>query len=599
MSLKLKIRLSILTMLTLLLGLGGYTFFTIQRLEKGALGIQRANFRSVEYGEQMLRALEQLQEQPTAQPPLQQLRRALTREAANITETGELELVDTLTQQVADYQRLVDDRAPVARQVAQLHQLRAETHRMMQLNAASFNQQTQRITQQAAQERRTVLTLLLLSVAVGLGLIVRLPRVVLRPLRRLRADVEDVASPGPTTQVSIVKNDEVGAVALALNRAFGYMQDQRSVTRAALATERSRLESLIEHLDEGLLLLDPDRTVLLANPAARELLGREASDLVGRRAEDLSQQTELLHQLFRPLLAQEAVRAGETPAPVTVTINRPNGETAYYQLTLNHIVSRNRETSRTEFVGHILSLRNVSDFKKLDEVKSNYLATISHELKTPLASIKLSLMLLQDERTEAEERQRLADGIRDETQRLLGMVGQLLAVSRLDAGAEIQFDVQPIPLADIVRYAIETVRPQLEDRELHLRLEVPQDLPPARADLEKTTWVLINLLANAIRYSPRGADLCVRAHQATPQQLQISVQDCGPGIAPEYHERIFQRFSEVPNATGHKGGSGLGLSISREFIEAQGGRLWVESIPEQGSHFCFTLPAVPIKQVKK
>ena len=589
MSLKLKIRLSILTMLVLLLGLGGYTFFSLQRLEGGARGIQRANFRSVEYGEQMLRALEALQDQPTAQPPLQQLRRALTREAANITEPGELELVDTLTQQLADYQRLVDDRAPAAAQLTQLHRLRAATHRMMQLNARSFNRQTDQAAAAARRARRTVLVLLLLSTVVGLSLVVRLPRAVLRPLRRLRADVEDVASPGPATQVSIAKNDEVGAVALALNRAFGYMQDQRSVTRAALATERSRLESLIEHLDEGLMLLDPDRTVLLANPAARELLGRAAADLVGHRAEELSQESQLLHDLFRPLLEQEAVRAGDTPPPVTLTITRPSGETAYYQLTLNHIVSRNRETSRTEFVGHILSLRNVSDFKKLDEVKSNYLATISHELKTPLASIKLSLMLLQDERTEPEERQRIADGIRDETQRLLGMVGQLLAVSRLDAGAEIQFDVQPIPLADVVQYAIETVRPQLEDRELQLRLEVPADLPAARADLEKTTWVLINLLANAIRYSPRGADLCVRALQHEGQ-LQIGVQDCGPGIPAEYHERIFQRFSEVPNASGHKGGSGLGLSISREFIEAQGGRLWVESEPAQGSRFLFTLP---------
>ncbi|RSK49900.1 sensor histidine kinase [Hymenobacter rigui] len=591
MSLKLKIRLSIALMLVLLLGLGGYTFFSLQRLEGGARGIQRANFRSVEYGEQMLRALEALQDQPTAQPPLQQLRRALTREAANITEPGELELVDTLTQQLADYQRLVDDRAPARAQVAQLHRLRAATHRMMQLNARSFNRQTDQAAATAGQARRTVLALLLLSTVVGLSLVVRLPRAVLRPLRRLRADVEDVASPGPATQVSIAKNDEVGAVALALNRAFGYMQDQRSVTRAALATERSRLESLIEHLDEGLLLLDPDRTVLLANPVARELLGREAAALVGRRAEDLSQETELLNALFRPLLAQEGPQAGTTPAPVTLTFSRPDGETAYYQLTLNHIVSRNRETGRTEFVGHILSLRNVSDFKKLDEVKSNYLATISHELKTPLASIKLSLMLLQDERTEPEERQRLADGIRDETQRLLGMVGQLLAVSRLDAGAEIQFDVQPIPLSDIVRYAIETVRPQLEDRKLQLRLDLPQNLPSARADLEKTTWVLINLLANAIRYSPHGADLCVRATECNGQ-LEVGVQDCGPGIAAEYHERIFQRFSEVPGLnSGHKGGSGLGLSISREFIEAQGGRLWVESAPQQGSHFRFTLPA--------
>ncbi|MBX0289598.1 PAS domain-containing protein [Hymenobacter sp. HSC-4F20] len=589
MSLKLKIRLSILVMLTLLLGLGGYTLLTVQQLSVGTRSVQRANFRSVEYGEQMLRALEQLQDQPTAQAPLVQLRRALTREAANITEAGELELVDTLTQQVAEYQRLVDDRAPAPQQLVKLHQLRAETHRMMQLNAASFNQQTAQTTRFAARSRHTVLMLLLLSSAVGLGLVVRLPRVVLRPLRRLRADVEDIASPGPATRVSIAKNDEVGAVALALNRAFGYMQDQRSVTRAALATERSRLESLIEHLDEGLLLLDPERCVLLANPVARELLGRTAADLVGQRAEELSRESGLLRELFRPLLEQESVRAEEVPQPVMLTIARPDGETAYYRLTVSHIVSRNRETSRTEFVGHILSLRNVSDFKKLDEVKSNFLATVSHELKTPLASINLSLMLLQDERTDPEERLRIADGIRDETQRLLGMVGQLLAVSRLDAGAGIQLDLQPITLAEVVDYATDTVQPQLDDKELQLQVQLPPDLPAARADVEKTTWVLINLLANAIRYSPRGAALTVRASYRQ-EQLEISVQDCGPGIPPEYHERIFQRFAQVPNASGHKGGSGLGLSISREFIEAQGGRLWVESQPGQGSQFRFTLP---------
>ncbi|UOQ77285.1 hypothetical protein MUN84_00685 [Hymenobacter sp. 5516J-16] len=181
MSLKLKIRLSILVMLTLLLGLGGYTILTIQQLNVGTRSIQRANFRSVEYGEQMLRALEQLQDQPAATAPLAQLRRALTREAANITEAGELELVDTLTQQVAEYQRLVDDRAPTPQQLAKLRQLRAETHRMMRLNAASFNAQTARTALAAGRARHTVLLLLLLSTAVGLGLIVRLPRVVLRP----------------------------------------------------------------------------------------------------------------------------------------------------------------------------------------------------------------------------------------------------------------------------------------------------------------------------------------------------------------------------------------------------------------------------------
>ncbi|GAB3243683.1 hypothetical protein GCM10027346_40680 [Hymenobacter seoulensis] len=112
-----------------------------------------------------------------------------------------------------------------------------------------------------------------------------------------------------------------------------------------------------------------------------------------------------------------------------------------------------------------------------------------------------------------------------------------------------------------------------------------------RTDVEKTTWVLINLLANAIRYSPAGDTLTVRA-QAAGQSVRVSVQDRGPGIAAEHHDKIFQRFAQIPDKAGYRGGSGLGLSIAREFITTQGGRLWVESELGSGSTFRFTLPAV-------
>ncbi|RFP65123.1 sensor histidine kinase [Hymenobacter lapidiphilus] len=169
------------------------------------------------------------------------------------------------------------------------------------------------------------------------------------------------------------------------------------------------------------------------------------------------------------------------------------------------------------------------------------------------------------------------------------MVGELLDVSRLDAGAGIHLDLRPTNLADVVRYATATVQAQLTDKQIRLDLQLPFHLYPVRADVEKTTWVLINLLANAIRYSPTGETMTVRA-EAIGQQVQVSVQDHGPGIAAEHHERIFQRFAQLPDPSGYRGGSGLGLSIAREFIATQGGRLWVESELGTGSTFCFMLP---------
>ncbi|MBF9223050.1 sensor histidine kinase [Hymenobacter ruricola] len=435
--------------------------------------------------------------------------------------------------------------------------------------------------------RSTVLLFLVAGLAVGVTMMVRLPRVVVRPLRRLTVDVEKVAGPGPATRVGVGRRDEVGSVATAVNRVLSQAQNERRATLAELFTERNRMDSLVRSLDEGLLLLDEHQTIILANPVACDLLGLRQADLEGQPAEKVAATNELLRELLAPLAAHN-LAGDNVPDPVFTFPHK--GDSPHYQLSISPIEMTDGPAGKPAPGGHIFCLRNVSDFKKLDEVKSTFLATISHELKTPLASIKLSLMLLQNERTAAAERQRLAAGIGEETQRLLSMVGQLIDVARLDAGAGIKLDVQRVRLAEVIGYATQTVAPQLADKQLQLDIQLPDVLPEVQGDVEKTTWVLINLLSNAIRYSPMGAPLVIRV-LPWGEMVRVSVEDCGPGIPAEYHKRIFQRFAGVPGRTAHGSSSGLGLSISREFINAQGGTLWVESQPEKGSRFLFTLPA--------
>ncbi|WP_210520418.1 sensor histidine kinase [Hymenobacter terricola] len=480
MSLKLKIRLSIFLLLLLLLGSGGYALLTINFLEKGAHGIEQADFNMA---------------------------------------------------------------------------------------------------------RLAVVGFLAAGTAVGVIMMVRLPRIVVRPLHRLTADVERVAGPGPATRVAVGRRDEVGTIAAAVNLVLSQAQEDRRITLAELFTERNRMESLVRSLDEGLLLLDEHGTIVLANPVACDLLGLPAPALLGQAAETVAATNQLLRELLVPLAAHN-LAGDDVPDPVFIFPHK--GDAPHYQLSISPIEAFDQANKPTPG-GYIFCLRNVSDFKKLDEVKSTFLATISHELKTPLASIKLSLMLLQNERTTDAERQTLAAGIGEETQRLLQMVGQLIDVARLDAGAGIKLNAQPMHLAEVIRYATQTVHPQLRDKQLRLDLHLPDALPEVHGDVEKTTWVLINLLSNAIRYSPTGCPLVIRAVQ-WGEMVRVSVEDCGPGIPAEYHKRIFQRFAGVPDQAGHSGSSGLGLSISREFIDAQGGKLWVESQPAAGSRFLFTLP---------
>ena len=588
MNLKTLITLGFVAMLALLLAIGGYAFYTVQRLDRSSRNVLKDNFYSVELGQQMQRALDQMETDPNAATGLPRFRQSLTREAGNITEMGEKELVDSLIQNQADFQHLLDDGAAAAARMPKLELLRQQTYRMVAMNTAALTRKNELANHNATQAGRYLLAFIALSFLLGLMFVLSVPEAAVNPLRKLTTSLEHATENDFTSTIPVENGSEFGRVATAFNRMLVQLQEYRSSTMAELITARNRTASIVSGLDEGLLLLDEHRCIILANPMACTLLSLPVEQLVGQPAAAVAQANDLLREILRPLEV-DAARRVQAVADAPLLRIAQQGEEAFYRLAVQELVSYNEALKKNEFVGQIITLRNVSDFKKLDQVKSNFLATVSHELKTPLSSINLNTKLLQDERLPADERLRITGFIRQETQRLQRMVAELLDISRLDAGAGIQLDVHPTNLADVVSFATATVQPQLDDKQLRLDLQLAPDLPAARADVEKTTWVLINLLANAIRYSPAGERLTVRATLAGAL-VQVSVQDRGPGIAAEHHEKIFQRFAQLPDKTGYRGGSGLGLSIAREFITTQGGRLWVESELGSGSTFNFTLP---------
>ena len=588
MNLKTLITLGFVAMLALLLAIGGYAYYTVHRLDRSSRNVLKENFYSVELGQQMQRALDQMETDPNAPTGLPRFRRSLFSEAGNITEAGEKEVVDSLNQNQTDFQRLLDAGAPPAARAPKLELLRRQTYRMVALNTAALTRKNELANRNATQAGRYLLAFIAISFLLGLMFVLSVPEAAVGPLRKLTTSLEHATDDNFTATIPVESGNEFGRVATAFNRMLLQLQEYRSSTMAELITARNRTASIVSGLDEGLLLLDEHRCIVLANPLACTLLSLPAEKLVGRPAAAAAEDNDLLREILRPLDA-DATRRGQAVADAPLLRIAQQGEEAFYRLAVQELVSYNEMLKKNEFVGQIITLRNVSDFKKLDQVKSNFLATVSHELKTPLSSINLNTKLLQDERLPADERQRITGFIRQETQRLQRMVAELLDISRLDAGAGIQLDAKPTSLADVVGFATATVQPQLDDRQLRLDLQLPTELPAARADVEKTTWVLVNLLANAIRYSPRGETLTVRASVAG-NFVQVSVQDRGPGIAAEHHEKIFQRFAQLPDKSGYRGGSGLGLSIAREFITTQGGRLWVESELGSGSTFNFTLP---------
>ena len=232
-------------------------------------------------------------------------------------------------------------------------------------------------------------------------------------------------------------------------------------------------------------------------------------------------------------------------------------------------------------------LRNITTFKELDVAKTNFIATISHELKTPLAASDFGLKLLEDERigTLSEEQRELIQSLKQDNQRILKIVSELLNMSQVETG-KIQLDMQLVNPQLIVEKAVDTVINTARERNIRIEHVIEEHLPHINADAEKTTWVLNNLLTNAIKYSKEGGTINVAAKQ-TERAVTFSVSDTGQGIAAEYLPKIFERYFQVPGVQNK--GTGLGLAISKEFIEVQGGKIWVESEKGNGSIFSFSL----------
>ncbi|WP_460879830.1 histidine kinase dimerization/phospho-acceptor domain-containing protein [Pontibacter rugosus] len=231
-----------------------------------------------------------------------------------------------------------------------------------------------------------------------------------------------------------------------------------------LMSEKKRIELIMQNLDEGLLLLDHNLQVTEANPVACKLLGMERANLVGRQSQELENENDLYRELVKDIMI------GRTSDDHLLTVTE-GGEEAYYRKSVLDIVSYNELKEQSELYGYVVSLRNVSEFKRLDQAKSNFLATVSHELKTPLASIGYSLKLLQNERVGAmnEEQTGIIRTLKQETSRLQKMVGELIDVSRLESG-NIQLNVQKTNITDIINYAEEVISLQLLQKQL--RVEV-------------------------------------------------------------------------------------------------------------------------------
>lgn len=562
MSIKLKTKLSFglifLFLVILLFGILGIT--NINRLSRDADLVLKNNHESLVYCNNMLKALENAQTQKTAIPLLEE---NLKKQEANITEIGEKEATSELRKNFNELKADPNDPSnyPEIRQsVIQIQELNEMA--ILRKNAA---------VQKTAENAKLWLTIIFTVLTlIAFTFIYNLPEVISKPITSLSEGIAAIATKDYKKRIYLKQEDEFGDLAYSFNKMAEKLDEYENSNLAKVKFEKSRIETIINQMHDGILGLDDKKNILFLNAVAEKMLGLKEADISGKYAPDLALKNDLMRTLLR-----------NDQDGIELKIYADNRESYFSKDTL--MVTNDKQS-----IGQVIVLRNITPFHELNEAKTNFIATVSHELKTPISSIKMSAQLLNDERIGklAPEQKELLKSIREDTERLLRITGELLNMAQVETG-NIQLKMLPSSPQDIVQQAIQAVQFQAQQKNLSLQTAIEENLPPVFADIDKSAWVLTNFLTNAIKFSPEGGSVEIKVNRLNGN-VEFSVMDRGNGIEEEYLPRIFDRFFKVPGRQDGSG-TGLGLSISKEFMEAQSGQIWVRSKPGEGSQFGFSL----------
>lgn len=414
----------------------------------------------------------------------------------------------------------------------------------------------------------------------GLGLLYWLPRSISRPIKELKQGILEIANHNYEKRLDMAQNAEFRGVADSFNRMAERLAEYRASTLADIISAKKFIEAIVNSINDPIIGLGTEHEILFINEKALNVLNMKRENVIRKSAEELALKNDLLRRLIR-----ELVTPGDQKEPLKIYADNKE---SYFKVSYIPIIKT--EANETSQLGNVILLKNITEFKELDSAKTTFISTISHELKTPISAIMMSLQLLEDKRVGElnGEQEQLSKSIRENSERLLSITGELLNLTQVEAG-KLQMMPKITKPIELMEYAMKANQVQADKFNIQIEVEYPEEkIGKLFVDSEKIAWVLTNLLSNAIRYSKENGRVVLGAKQEG-NLIELFVQDFGKGIDLRYHQSIFDRYFRVPGTKVQ--GSGLGLSISKDFVEAHGGTLTVESELGKGSRFIIKLKA--------
>jgi two-component system, NtrC family, sensor histidine kinase KinB len=561
--LKTKVALGGIFLFTLLILVGVVSFIYLNRITGESKDIVKDNYETLNYSRDMLKELDELDSSDST-AAFSSFEQNLRLQEKNITEPGEKDLTVSLRKNFNSLKQ--------KKPVDSLRSLiRKDISGIMQLNLQAINKKNQ-AAQLSAQKAKTMITIILtVCIILGFTFTFNFPALVASPIASLTKGIKAIADKNYGERIHLNRKDEFGDLANAFNSMAEKLDRYEHSNLSKILFEKQRAETVINSLKDASIGIDNKGLVLFANQQALQLLSLQEQDMIGLPQNSIQQKNDL----FRFLINEQ----NSIPFKIVV-----EGKENYFTKEIIDIKQQD------EKIGNVIVLKNITPFKELDTAKTNFIATISHELKTPLASSDFSLKLLEDERvgTLTAEQKELVQSLKNDNQRLLRILSELLDMSQVESG-RMQLNIQDVSVNSIITKAEQSVSNAAKEKKVTIKKEIEEKIPMVKADAEKIPWVLNNFLTNAIKYSPDNERIIIKAvHKEN--FIEIGVRDFGTGIDETFQAKIFDRYFKVPGTKERKG-AGLGLAISKDFVEAMGGSIGVESGIGKGSYFFFRLPA--------
>ncbi len=607
-SIKSKIRTGVVFLFAVILLLSILGIVFINQLAMEAKGTIKDNYSSVDYMMKMLNSLDEMnsfQEDNISNIPVDSVKErdylynksifetCLVKQTNNITEIGEGEIVKHLKLDYDEYMSLYkrlknnlskDEENDLERFREKNSEVRAGITGIYITNMNAIHSKYNRLQSTADEVILYMLITATLSILITFSFIYSFPSKITGPIKELTGSIKSISERNYKQKLEVKAKDEVGELANAFNIMAERLQVYEAKHIDQLLFEQKRMETIVQNIDDGILFVDENRKIVLVNNRLLQLAGLQEKEILSHYIPEVAAKNDLIDEIYKSVLTKKGNSKEETKP---IRIVQDNKE-MFYNIESEELITYSEFAKKETFIGNLILLRNITKFQERDKAKTNLLSTVTHELKTPLSSINISLKLLEDSRIGnlSEEQREIVLALRQQSSRLSRVINEILEFSQIESG-NIKLKFSPVKPDVVLDIGITALMMQASEKNIELPVEIEEGLPDIYADIEKLVFVFINILNNAIRYSKPNDEIKIQV-KGLNKEVEFSIKDNGPGISKEDQEKLFRRFSQVGKKS--KQGWGLGLAIAKEFIQAQDGRIWVESELGKGSKFTFTLP---------